>query len=176
MQKRLYLSTLLTLLIIIMAGSSIFAQNETVQNDTITNNLPAKSQLLDSTLLNTSIFNLLESQNSGNGIIKINQSHAVKRTFANYIQTYNQKKKSGYRIRIFFNNAQNARSQSEYIKNMFNNNFPDIPAYLSSSNPFFKVTVGNFRTRTDAARALDIIKVAYPSAFIVKETIDYPAI
>jgi hypothetical protein len=176
MQKTGYILTLLTLLTIMLANSAVFAQNETVQNDTTINNTPLKAPLLDSTLLHTSIFTLLESPDTGNGKITVNQSWNVKRTFINYIQTNNLKKKNGYRIRIFFDNAQNARSQSEYIKNIFNRNFPDIPAYMSSSNPFFKVTVGNFRTRTDAARALDIIKLSYPSAFIVREAIDYPAI
>lgn len=170
-----YIFILLILPLSALLPNKSFAQTGTIINDTLQITV-TKAPLLDSALVNVSIFNLLESPDFGNGKVIVNQSWAVKRTFSNYIQTNNQKKKNGFRIRIFFDNAQNARTQSEYIKRSFNDIFPNIPAYLSSSNPFFKVTVGNFRTRSDAAKALDAIKLSYPAAFIVKETIDYPAI
>ena len=53
---------------------------------------------------------------------------------------------------------------------------PGIAAYRSYENPFFKVTVGDFRTRSEAMQLLTSIKSEFPKAFLVKENINYPAV
>lgn len=120
--------------------------------------------VLDSLLLGTSVF-----EN-----ISVNQSDSVKAAFAKYVEQNSSRKRNGYRIRIYISNAQNARAVSEDVEKSFKESFPEIPAYISSSNPYFKVTVGNYRNRSDAARALNKVKEHFPGAFIVKEHIDYP--
>ena len=50
----------------------------------------------------------------------------------------------GYRVRIYFDNVQHARSQAESVMARFREIYPDIPAYMDYDNiPYFKVTVGN---------------------------------
>lgn len=120
--------------------------------------------VLDSLLLGTSVF-----EN-----ISVNQSDSVKAAFAKYVEQNSSRKRNGYRIRIYISNAQNARAVSEDVEKSFKESFPEIPAYISSSNPYFKVTVGNYRNRSDAARALNKVKEHFPGAFIVKEHIDFP--
>ena len=51
-----------------------------------------------------------------------------------------------------------------------------MAAYRSYVNPYFKVTVGDFRTRSEAMQLLMEIKSDFPAAFIVKENINYPVI
>jgi hypothetical protein len=58
----------------------------------------------------------------------------------------------------------------------FTSAHPGIGAYRTYSNPFFKVTVGDFRSRSEAMELLNQIKDEFPSAFIVKENIHYPVI
>lgn len=77
----------------------------------------------------------------------------------------------GYKIRIYFDNAQNARAVSEQIVDTFSYYYPDIPVYRTYVNPYFKVTVGNFRTKSDAMRFLEAIKPKYPTVFLVREPI-----
>jgi hypothetical protein len=48
--------------------------------------------------------------------------------------------------------------------------------YRVYANPYFKVTVGDFRTRSEAMEMLSRIKYSFPSAFVVKENIEYPAV
>ena len=127
------------------------------------------SQPLDSLLVGASIFDRLAEYNT-----EVNQIPQIREAFSKYIEQNSGKKRHGYRIRIFISNAQNARAQSLEVENSFKKLFPAIPTYRTPSNPYFKVTVGNYRTRSDAARALTIIKEEYPAAFMVKETIDYP--
>ena len=78
---------------------------------------------------------------------------------------------TGYKLRIYFDNAQNARIKSEMIVDTFSYYYPNIPVYRSYVNPYFKVTVGNFRTKTDAMRFMDAIKHQYPTVFLVREPI-----
>jgi hypothetical protein len=83
---------------------------------------------------------------------------------------------SGYRVRIFFDNKQTARAESENTLKKFNGLFPDVTAYRIYTNPYFKVTVGDFRTKSEAMALLARIKGDFPSAFVVKETIEYPVV
>ena len=54
--------------------------------------------------------------------------------------------------------------------------YNDVAAYRSYVNPYFKVTVGDFRTKSEAMQLLQKIRGAFPSAFIVKENINYPVV
>ena len=58
----------------------------------------------------------------------------------------------------------------------FKGMFPGVAAYRTYSNPFFRVTVGDFRTKSEAMQLLLQVKGAFPTAFIVKETIGYPVV
>ena len=49
----------------------------------------------------------------------------------------------GYRIRIFFDNGQNARSEALATQERFRSEFPGIPTFLVYENPSYIVTVGN---------------------------------
>ena len=58
----------------------------------------------------------------------------------------------------------------------FESMYHDVVAYRTYANPYFKVTVGDFRTRSEAVRLLERIKGAFPSAFVVKENIAFPVV
>ena len=81
----------------------------------------------------------------------------------------------GYRIRIFFDNGQNARGASAGALGRFKALYPGVSAYLSFTNPYFKVTVGDYRSKSEAMAALTDIKRQFPAAFIIKETFKYPS-
>jgi hypothetical protein len=51
-----------------------------------------------------------------------------------------------------------------------------IRAYRTYANPYFKVTVGDFRTKSEAMELLSRIKSIFPAAFVVKENISYPVV
>lgn len=148
-------------------------QENIMQQDT----LFIKAPVLDSSLVGVSVFYLLgtkESPYAGNAVI--NQPSYMADAFNYYISGNIEKKKQGYRIRIFFDNRQSARGESENIVKSFYGNFPQTPAYRSYTTPYFKVAVGDYRTKSDAIKALGPIKVFYPKAVIVKEQIEYPVL
>ena len=151
------------------AAQGIAGQGAAAQEPATDTTSVGASQPLDSLLVGASIFDRLAEYNT-----EVNQIPQIREAFSKYIEQNSGKKRHGYRIRIFISNAQNARAQSLEVENSFKKLFPAIPTYRTPSNPYFKVTVGNYRTRSDAARALTIIKEEYPAAFMVKEIIDYP--
>jgi 4'-phosphopantetheinyl transferase EntD len=86
------------------------------------------------------------------------------------------KKIHGYRVRIFSDNSQAARQRAFEVEATFKALYPDVPTYASYQDLYFKVTVGDFRTRTDAMRFLSNVQRSYPGAYIVKENINFPSL
>jgi len=92
-----------------------------------------------------------------------------------YINRNSSRKNTCYRIRIFFNNSQNSRTASSEIAREFSERYPDVPVYNQYVNPYFKVTVGDFRTKSEAMMFMTAIKPHYSSAFLVKEAFVIPS-
>lgn len=79
----------------------------------------------------------------------------------------------GFRIQINF--GQN-RDEANKTVSDFAAKYPGIPTYLSYQQPYFKVNVGDFRTKLEAVKNLNIIRKDYPGAFVVKDKINPPAV
>ncbi|MBR3557990.1 MAG: SPOR domain-containing protein [Bacteroidales bacterium] len=80
---------------------------------------------------------------------------------------------NGYRIQVAAYSGVNSKSQAEAARNSFTNLFPYTKAYLSYNEPYFKVRVGDYCTRLQAYKELEIIKLTYPSAYIVPDKVKY---
>lgn len=148
------------------------ALQQQVQVDTVNFQRPP---LADSTLVGTTIFQLLE-QEAGNGKVELVQPQEMEQAYEKYLKANGEKKRNGYRVRLFFDNKQSARVESEELEKEFQLQFPQIPTYRSYTNPFFKVVVGDYRTKSDAIKALNTILPFYPKAIVVKESIYFPEI
>lgn len=130
---------------------------------------PSVGAAVDSTLIGKSIFNLMPN-------VTIHQSQNILTAMNRQISSNSSRKVSGFRVRIFNDNKQNSRGASEAAMARFKGMYPGVAAYRTYSNPFFKVTVGDFRTKSEAMQLMQSIKGSFPSAFIVKETINYPPV
>ncbi|HRS54065.1 MAG TPA: SPOR domain-containing protein, partial [Bacteroidales bacterium] len=75
---------------------------------------------------------------------------------------------------IYFDSGNNSKSRAYEVKHSFTLNYPDVDVYILFEAPYYKVRVGNFRTRLDAYSFFRKISAKYPDAFIVKDFIDYP--
>ena len=136
-----------------------------------------QNEVMDTALVGKNIFQvLLEKGERKNGRADVRQSFDIANSFSKYVQANRSRQISGYRVRIFFDNSQSSRMESENILRSFRLLHHDINAYRSYVNPYFKVTVGDFRTRSEAMDFLEDIRVEFPSAFVVKEPINYPVI
>ena len=76
----------------------------------------------------------------------------------------------GYRIQLV---AVSSKNGAQKVYNDFKASFPETAAYLSYTEPTFRVRVGNFKTRIDAYRFLMRIQGQFPGAFITKDKISF---
>jgi hypothetical protein len=150
---------LVILILALLPGMMLRAQEYRVENG---------SAQVDSTLMGRSILSVL-----GSGV-KVNQSQAMRSAFDSYVSNNASKKLTGYRIRVYFDNGQNARARSEAIARSVSNTYPGIGVYRTFESPNYKVSVGDFRTKDEALKVFHSLKAAYPTALLLKETINYP--
>ncbi len=143
-----------------------------------TESSPGQAPAVDSTLIGKNIFNLLPSRERGaKADVTVHQSQSIQSALSKQISANSSRRVPGYRVRIFNDNKQTSRGASEAALNRFKGMYPGIAAYRTYTNPFFKVTVGDFRTKSEAMQLLQQIKGSFPSAFIVKESsINYPPV
>jgi hypothetical protein len=80
---------------------------------------------------------------------------------------------AGYRIQIYFESGNYSKTKALEVKNMFEQDFFGIPAYVSFNEPYYRVRVGNFRTKIEAVGFLKQIQMAYANAFVVKDLISF---
>lgn len=132
---------------------------------------------VDTLLAGKDIFLLLPSKRAGDEVdVRVHQSPEIASSMKEHIGSNSKRQLTGYRVRIFFDNRQSARAESEATLKRFNTLFPEVASYRIYANPYFKVTVGDFRTKSEAMALLTRIKGDFPSAFVVKENIGYPVV
>jgi hypothetical protein len=124
--------------------------------------------LVDSTYVGRDIMSVI-----GPGA-KVTQSATIRQALQKYVSSNADKNISGYRIRVFYNNEPSARSRSESIEATLKNQYPGIGVYRSFESPNYKVTIGDFRSKDEALGIYNALKGTYPTAYIIKETINYP--
>ena len=81
---------------------------------------------------------------------------------------------SGYRIHVFMEIGNEALKHAEETKSQFERAFPDIPIYLTYSEPYFRLRAGNFRNRVEAEQCLRRIKPMFKEAFVTADMIYRP--
>ena len=132
---------------------------------------------VDTLLAGKDVFHVMPLRSRGeNADVEIYQSQEVAATLRLQVQENSKRTINGYRVRIFFDNKQTARVESEETLKKFESKYHDVKAYRTYANPYFKVTVGDFRTKSEAMDLLSRIKREFPTAFVVKESIEFPVV
>ncbi|MEZ5000816.1 MAG: SPOR domain-containing protein [Bacteroidales bacterium] len=81
----------------------------------------------------------------------------------------------GFRIQIYRGSTRNAREEANKAKADFISEFPELNSYLRFDQPnFFKVRVGDYRTKHDAYPDYVRIRKKFPNAYIVNDIINFP--
>lgn len=170
-------STRILAIIIITAVSACFSRSVSAQQVEVPEGYELVDSVIyrpvataDSALVGKNIFNVLPDN------VNVRQSQQIANSMKSHVASNGARTISGYRVRIFFDNKQNARTESEAVLKRFKGLYPDVMAYRIYANPYFKVTVGDFRTKSEAMALLARIKGTFPSAFVVKENIEFPVV
>lgn len=136
---------------------------------------------VDSSSYVSIVKSIQERGHVGEGVVHINQSGAITQMLDRNadVNRYNQAMQ-GYRIRIYRDNNQNARNRSVQIVERFKERYPGVGAYRSYSNPYFMVTIGDFRTVDEAAKFQSQLTSDYggdySNTYVIKEKIFFPPI
>jgi len=121
------------------------------------------------------IFNQLESASPGQGNIKIKQDPAIGNLVSQHLA---QQKRingiRGYRISIYMGSGQEARRETDLVRARFINQYENVRSYPKWEYPYWKVYVGDFRTKSEALSFLKKIESEYPDAFIREDIISFP--
>ena len=165
-------------LAIILAPLCLKAQNNGTSTASALDSLPVYDPLpnMDVSYSGKNIFDVLATSSLTSGTVNIEQSSAVRAAFSRHVARNSSRKITGYRVRIFFDNSQNARQRSESVAGAFASAYPGISIYRTYVSPYFKVTVGDFRSRDEAQLFAERLKGWFTSAFLVKEHINYPSL
>lgn len=124
----------------------------------------------DSGNVKDALSNLKHYQHEGRGSISLDsltESHYNKHI------VFNRKNKgvAGYRIRIFSDNGPGAKDDQKRAKARFLSFFPEMHSYYRYEGSYYKIYIGDFRTKREALIFLDDVKEKFPDAFIVEDNI-----
>jgi hypothetical protein len=133
---------------LIFLGGSLFAQN-TIQQDTIQN---------------TEQDSIRDFSKMYIGDARIDSLLRL-----NVMQNKKFPTVPGYRIQIFKGSGNNALNEALVVRDKFMAKYHGVPAYITFNEPYYRVRVGDFRTRVDAIRLLQRIKRQYPLAWEIQD-------
>jgi hypothetical protein len=121
------------------------------------------------------IYTNLAEPGANGAAVKIDQPAFLKQAVA-LLASKNERTftLNGYRLRIFSDNKQNSRQESEALVLQLATKYSNVKAYRSYSSPYFRVSIGDFRTLNEAKAFLEVIKYDHPKAYPVKEKINFP--
>ena len=80
----------------------------------------------------------------------------------------------GYRIQIFMESGNDAVEHANTIMSEFRTNYPDVPIYLVFGQPYYRLRVGDFRTRLEAEKFFQTLSQEYKKAFVTSDRIQLP--
>jgi len=77
----------------------------------------------------------------------------------------------GYRVQIY---SGSVRQEAYDAQAKFKDTHPDMRTYIIYNEPNYKVRAGDFRTRLEAEKAMQELRRAFTSLFIIEEKINPP--
>ncbi|MAO33409.1 MAG: hypothetical protein CMD03_01480 [Flavobacteriales bacterium] len=107
--------------------------------------------------------------NSNNQITNINQEGIDNLVSKYKLILKNKKGIEGWRLQIKFTSK---REDILRYQIKFTNLYPQTPSQITFNSPYYKLTVGNFRTKNEALKIKQKIKNEFPGAHPISIIID----
>ncbi len=121
-------------------------------------------------------FDSLVQKQEGLGVIEIQQDDRIPALVEKHIaiNKANNGKFSGWRIQIYSSSGTTSRAEAQGVRKAFLAKYPDVNAYLIYQPPFFKIRVGDFRTKSEAYSFYKQILLEYPVSYLITDQVNYP--
>lgn len=82
----------------------------------------------------------------------------------------------GYRVQIFMELGNDALTHADSVKEVFEKKYPEVPVYLVFGQPYYRLRIGDFRTRLEAENMYQQVKKEFKNAFVTADRIELPYI
>ena len=127
-------------------------------------NMAAQKRTNEETVEQKNVFKNLSETNSESGVVHFHQDKRIEQLFLDRQALGNGEDINGYRVQVFSSNIQQTgKSEAFRIKALVEEKFPKKGVYESYSSPFWKVRVGDCRTREEAQELLTELTKNFPS-------------
>lgn len=95
---------------------------------------------------------------------KIEETTVDEEKAADEAATGSHNRVAGYRVQVFSdNNASTARNEARAKSRNISERFPEMRTYVIYTSPYWRLKVGDFRTKREADDAAEEIRRAFPS-------------
>ncbi len=113
-----------------------------------------------------------EATNSQVGSVEVRQSSSAEQALERIGSKRTSKSVMGYRVGIFFDNGQNARSKATEARTLFRSRFASVPVYMVYESPYYKVSAGDCLTEEEAIILFERIRPLFPNAYVMREKME----
>lgn len=107
---------------------------------------------------------------SGNGQVNIRMPESAEAFMAAMKSAEYQP--AGFRVQLTGESGQGSQARANDVKARFISNYPNVDAYLVWEAPNFKIRVGDFRTKFEAAMFWKQVQAEFPNSYVVEDKIN----
>lgn len=112
-----------------------------------------------------------------NGFLILNQDQRIDTLLMKQRQILaNDSTIDGYRVQIFMELGNDALTHADSVREVFKEMFPDVPVYLIFRQPYYRLRIGDYRTRLEAENMYQRLKKTFRNAFVTADRIEMPYI
>lgn len=80
----------------------------------------------------------------------------------------------GYRVLVYRGLGAGARETAAAVRDLVWTHWAGLPVYVSYTSPYYRVCVGDCRSRHEAEAMRTHLSSVYPQCFVVAERVNYP--
>lgn len=115
---------------------------------------------------------LFPSGYNNNAQVFINENAKLQSIINNH-KSRNEHKQEirGWRIRVYMGSGRTAREEANRVKMKIRTSYPEVEPHLVHHSPYFKILVGDFRTRIEAESFRNKLKREYPNCYVVESVV-----
>lgn len=122
------------------------------------------------------IFSSIQNSTYG-GTISLYQDPMLHVLVDKYARINKKQGLKGYRIQVYSGSGVSARTEANKVRSKLLTQFPEFDPrviYFDYQAPYFKVVIGDYRTKNEAFEVYHGIKRKFLGSYIVKTRINYP--
>lgn len=132
-------------------------------------------RLADSLLLKDDFILKIQQTETDKGNVTIKQDSRIHYLVNKHIKlNESQGTIEGWRIQIYNSSGKESKEEAKKVREKFLSKFPEVGAYLIYQPPYFKIRVGDFRTRQDGFALYKEVSKSFPVLYFVPDNINFP--